>query len=83
MKEVETLSGLRREYRGVKTGCSGDTVFGAKALLFMVKQLDRIETALARRKPRPVSEWQQFFGQGVKSGKTAEQISREWRHRKE
>ena len=87
MKPLETLPELRRELRNTTSGVAGDTIFSAKAVLFICERLVEIEKALAHQngaKPkRKPSEWQRFFARGMKAGKSAAQVGAEWRERQE
>jgi DNA-binding NarL/FixJ family response regulator len=80
MNSCETIKELRREFKGVKTGVAGDTIFGAKALMFIAERLveNRTET---RAKIKP-SAWQKFVGKGLRAGKSMKQIAQEWRARR-
>jgi|GEM_PF-3091187 len=40
MKYCKTVKELRREFDDVKDGCSGDTIFSAKAIMFLATILD-------------------------------------------
>lgn len=73
MNPCDTIQELRRQFRDVKSGCAGDTIFGAKALMFLC------ELAIKNKKqPRRQSKYNRFFAAGIKAGKTAKQIGEEW-----
>jgi hypothetical protein len=85
MKIPTGVRQLRVLAADVKSGCAGDTILGAKALVMIAESLDRIEAILERnasRKKPKLSEWQRFFGQQVKQGYTAKQVAEMWRERK-
>ena len=90
MKPIETLPELRRELKNTTSGVAGDTIFSAKAVLFICERLVDIEKALTSQnggkpKPKPKrkpSEWQRFFTAGMKANKSAAQVGAEWRDRK-
>lgn len=75
MQACATIQELRKQFRGVNSGCAGDTIFGAKALMFLC------ELAVNKNghKKRKASAWQRFFSRGMKAGKSPKQIAKEWR----
>lgn len=76
MKHCKTIAELRAELAEVKTGVAGDTIFGAKALMFIAECLS------APKKPkRKPSKWQVFLGKALKSGKTIQQAAKEWKEK--
>lgn len=88
MEYVKTLDDLRRAAKAVNSGVAGDTIFGAKALLFIAERMVAIEArlvavaAVAPKKRRAPSRWNRFFAAGMKDGKTPAQIGAEWKARK-
>ena len=77
MKSCETIQELRREFLGVNSGVAGDTIFGAKALMFIAERLaEKHSPSRPKRKPAP---WQKFMGHGLREGKSMKQISKEWK----
>ncbi len=77
MQHCETIKELRKEFAGVKTGVAGDTIFGAKALMFIAEIL----ASGPKSKKRKPSAWQKFLGRALKSGKTVKQAANEWKAR--
>ena len=41
MKKPRNLADLRAEFDGTKSGCAGDTIFMAKAMMWMCEQVDK------------------------------------------
>lgn len=78
MKQAKNIEELREHYREVKSGCAGDTIFMARAMMFMCERLAKKERNSKKRAP---TEWQRFFGRGMKAGKTPVEIAGEWRER--
>jgi hypothetical protein len=73
MKSCNTIRELRKEFGAVKSGCAGDTIFMAKALMFLC------ERKAEPRKKRKPSEWQKFLKAGMRKGKSVKQLGEEWR----
>lgn len=48
MEVVENVSSLRSALKKVHSGCAGDTIFIAKAMLVIAEQVDRIERRIAK-----------------------------------
>jgi hypothetical protein len=84
VKPVETVAELRAELKQVRTGVSGDTIFSAKAVLFIAERLVNIERALVKRngKRKKPSAWNLFFADRMKAGKSPAEIGAEWRERR-
>lgn len=86
MKPIESLPELRRELQRTTSGVAGDTIFSAKAVLFICERLVSIEKSLAHqngaKSKRKPSEYQRFFARGMKAGKSAAQVGAEWRERR-
>jgi hypothetical protein len=78
LQRTTEIKELRREFDSIRSTCAGDTRFVAQALMFIAERLDAVTRGKATRKP---SEWQRFFGRGIKAGKTPAQIGEEWRAR--
>jgi len=73
----KTYSELLAEYKKIRSCVTDDTLFMAKALLYIAKQLRR------RRRRRP-SEYNIFVREKLKQGMTLKQAIEEWRkHKKE
>jgi len=77
MKRCETIKELRGEFNGIKTGVAGDTIFGAKALMFIAERL--VENHKPNRPKRKLTAWQKFACKGLRAGKSMKQISQEWK----
>jgi hypothetical protein len=79
MKRLATIGELQRALRQVKTGVAGDTIFGAKALLFLCEQVASLAAKNGTKRSRKKSSWQLFFGKYSKLGLPAKEIATEWR----
>jgi hypothetical protein len=78
MKHCKTIQELRDQLTEVHSGVAGDTIFGAKALMFIAETL----AAKQIRPKRKPSEWQKFLGRALKSGKTVRQAAEDWKKQK-
>lgn len=74
MRTVESIEELRKVYKQTNSGVAGDTIFAATALMFLCE----LAVTRSRKIKRRPSKWQDFFGCGMKAGKTAKQIAKEW-----
>jgi hypothetical protein len=87
MIPLDSVKELRRNLREVKSGCAGDTIFGAKALLFIAEKLEAItekleaiEKRLSHRRPRrKLSAWNKAFGIGAQQGLSAAETAAKFR----
>jgi hypothetical protein len=75
MKSCKTIAELRLQFEEVHSGVAGDTIFGAKALMFIAEILSA-QKSKPKRKP---SKWQIFLGKSLKSGKTIQQAASDWK----
>jgi hypothetical protein len=92
LTRVKSIKELKHEFSTIQSTVAGDTRFSAQAILFMAECIDRMENTLASqlalmnrqvsKQKRPVTEWQHFFGEGIKAGKTPAEIGAEWRTKK-
>jgi hypothetical protein len=78
MKHCKNIEELRTQFAGVNSGVAGDTIFGAKALMFIAELLVARKST-TKRKP---SKWQIFLGKSLKSGKTIQEAAADWKARK-
>lgn len=83
MKRVKNIKELRREYGRIKSRCADDTLFMAKAALLSCEMLDELSRDLRKlltkkRVRRKQSEWQKFVAKRLRTGKSMQQISRDW-----
>lgn len=81
MKQCKTIRELQSEFHTIKSIVSGDTRFGAQALMFMAERIDALGSPKKRAK-RPLTPWQRAMRDGLKAGKSIQQISEEYRARK-
>ena len=91
LKAAKDLKDLRAHFATIHSTVAGDTRFSAQAILFLSERLSRIESLLEEqlklarqaetkaKAKRPLTEWQRFFGAGMKAGKTPAEIGAEWR----
>lgn len=79
MRRCVTVGELQHELRRVKSGVSEDTLFGAKALLFLCEQVASLSDKFGTRRARKKSPWQIFFGKYSKLGLPAREIAAEWK----
>ena len=77
MEPCESIQALRKQFRLVNSGCAGDTIFGAKALMFLCE----LAVAKNAKKARKPSKWNLAFAAGIKAGKSPAQISKEYKAR--
>jgi len=68
----KTYRELEAEYKKIRSIVADDTLFTAKALLFIASRLDK------RRKRKP-SEYNLFLKKRLKEGATLKQAIEEWR----
>ena len=89
---IDDVKELRRAAKKVKSGCSQDTLFMAKASLLSCemlagyfKRFDALATEILRRVPaarknghRKLSAWNLFAGKRLKAGKSLQEVAKEW-----
>lgn len=75
MKPVANLRELRKAFASVTSGCAGDTIFMAKASMYLIELLESEH----RRKQRKPTKYQKFFARGIRKGLTAAQVAQEWK----
>jgi len=95
LKRAKTTQELRSLFGEIGSTCSGDTRFMAQANMFMAEQIVGVREELSRlrdemkalrkrqSKKRPLSPWQQFAAEGLRAGKSMQQIGKEWREKTE
>ncbi len=84
MIPVKDIKELQREFRQVRGGVAADTIFMAKAALLSCEMLAKLLRKQPReRERRRPSEWQTFFGKGMRQGKSPQAIAEEWREKKD
>lgn len=79
----EAKAGLKR----VRRHWSEETMHNTKVLMLVLQELRMIHQELATQrvtkpKKQKTTEWQRFFGRGMKAGKPPKQIAAEWRTRR-
>jgi hypothetical protein len=85
---VTTIKQFEKELRKAAKGQWGTASREERIVfaVFLAERLLNIERALAKtdgkRPARPKTAWQQFFAEGMKAGKSPQQIATEWRTRK-
>mgnify|MGYP001596334443 CR=1 FL=1 len=47
MQAIESINGLKIELKKTKNGVAGDTIFSAKAILYMAEELTEIKKILS------------------------------------
>lgn len=75
--QCKTIEQLRDAFNGVKSICTEDTWFIAKALLFLAEK-----SAPQPATKRTPTKWQRFFAEGMKAGKSPAAIAVEWKELK-
>lgn len=94
MKAFENLAEARKEFRKIKSGCAGDTIFMAHMSLMVCEQMEKLyklkvreaEEQLKRMQrkthiARKLTEYQKFFARQIKAGKTAAETAKLWHER--
>lgn len=77
MQRCESLKDLKRAFREITSGCAGDTIWMAKASLYLIEMLDdRLPKVKRAAKP---TAYQQFFARGMRDGLAPKEIGRRWR----
>ena len=71
----KTYNELLAEYKKIKSIVTDDTLFMAKALLFIAKQL-------SKKRKRKLSDYNIFLREKLKQGMTLKQAVEEWRKHK-
>ena len=63
MKELTTIKQLKNELKETKSGCSGDTIFTAKAVMFIAERVDNMDKSFAKMANRSFvsKSWWQFW----------------------
>lgn len=78
MKPIKTIGELRKEYRGVRSGVAGDTIFMAKAMMFLIEN----PPFLSKKRKRKASDWSIFLGSYLREGKTIQEAAKDWKEEK-
>lgn len=81
MDRITSIQQLRKEFKNTKSGWSKDTIFVAKAVMFLCDFFTE-QAQRPQRLRRKQSQWNKFFAAGIRSGKTAKQIAEDWKSRK-
>jgi len=63
MKELTTIKQLKNELKKTHSGVAGDTIFTAKAVMFIAERTDSMDKSLAKIAGRsPISKrWWEFW----------------------
>jgi hypothetical protein len=78
VKPIKTISQLKREYKSIRSGVADDTLFMAKAMMFLIENLKH---SLIKPK-RKASDWSIFLGNYLRKGKSIKEAAIDWGIRK-
>lgn len=83
LPEIKSSAQAWREFHGLTSGWSKETALTTRCLIYAVELLERLNepNRRTRSKLKPTA-WMVFSANGLRSGKSMQQIAKEWKVRK-